>query len=314
MAGMWYRFGKSGSLRIETHAELAQDGHFVIYCSAPDYGQGTATAMSQISAEILGVSRDEVELINADTALTPDSGVQGASRATYWVGNSVSNAAKNLKEEVLGVAAEILDCQPDALRFSGGAVHAPHAPGCSIALRDVATEFDRLGKSRKVVGVFDPSPMFPEETRPSYTPHFVTGGHLAQVVVDTETGQTQVLRMVAAHDVGKVINRPGAEGQVEGSILMGLGSALTEMHIPDGTMNFSTYILPMIGEMPEIETILVEVPSFYSPMGVKGLGEAPMLPSTPAIINAISRAIGVRVRRIPATPERVLWAIRGRSE
>ncbi len=111
-AGMWYRFGKSGSLRVEAHAELALDGHFVVYASAPDYGQGTNTMLSQLAAETLKTSRGQIELINADTALTPDSGIQGASRSTYFVGGAVRQAARNLRLAIDHTAAEILDCPP----------------------------------------------------------------------------------------------------------------------------------------------------------------------------------------------------------
>jgi len=126
------------------------------------------------------------------------------------------------------------------------------------------------------------------------------------VLVDTQTGQVQVTRFVAVHDAGKVINLAGAEGQVEGAVLMGIGAALKEEYLPNITTGFRDYILPMINEIPEIKTIFVEVPSYQGPLGAKGLGETAMLPSTPAVINAISRAIGVRLRQIPATPERII--------
>ena len=309
-AGMWYRFGKSGSLRIEAHAELASDGHFIIYCAAPDYGQGTSTVMAQLGAETLGVSRDRVQLVNADTALTPDSGVQGASRATYWVGNAVCQAAQNLQTEIIAAAAELLDHNPADLKLTSRTVKSQSDHARSISLDRIAAAFDAMGKARKVPGVFDPSPMFPEETRPRYTPHFTTGAHLAEVIVDLDTGVVQVTRFVAAHDVGRAINRQGAEGQIEGSILMGIGSALYEEYVPGETTGFVNYILPMIGEMPEMETILVEVPGLHGPFGAKGLGETAMLASTPAVINAVSRAIGRRIRQIPATPERVLGAVK----
>jgi CO/xanthine dehydrogenase Mo-binding subunit len=180
----------------------------------------------------------------------------------------------------------------------------------SVPLALIAGEFDRVGKPRRVRGTFDLSDTFPDRSRPKYTPHFVTGAHLAEVLVDVQTGQVQVTRVVAAHDVGRAINRPGAEGQIEGAILIGLGSAISEQYIPDWTSGFVNYILPMIGEMPEMETLLIEVPGFAGPFGAKGLGEAAVLPSTPAIVNAISRAIGVRIRDIPATPEKVFWALR----
>jgi aldehyde oxidoreductase len=312
LAGMWYRFGKSGSLRIEAHAELAADGHLVVYCSAPDYGQGTNTVMSQMAAEAFGVSRDRVRIVNADTARVPDSGIQGASRATFFVGGAVCQVVRNLREEVLGVAAELLDVDPRSLFLEGDRVARRDSAGSAVALREVAREFDRLGKSRLVAGFFDLSPAFPEESRPEYIPLFVTGAHLADVLVHQGTGEVQVLRMAAAHDVGRVVNPLDAAGQVEGAALMGLGAALMEEYLPGGSTGFSDYYLPTLKSMPELEVMLVEVPSRHGPHGVKGLGEAAMLPATPAIINAVSRAIQARLRAIPATPERVLRAIRGR--
>ena len=310
IAGMWYRFGKSGTLRIEAQAKISRDGIFIVYCSAPDYGQGIATVMLQLAAETLGVPREQINLVNADTALTPDSDVQGASRATYWVGNAVCQAVETLKAEILGTVAEMLEVDPEKLSLDAHFVFNTHDPSQKISLKTAAQEFDRLGKSRKVSGFFDPSPLFPEKVRPMYTPHFVTGAHMAEVQVDMETGDVRVTRYVAVHDVGRVINQSGAEGQIEGSVIMGLGTALKEAYIPGETSGFSNYILPTVSDIPKIEVILVEVPGYLGPMGAKGLGETAMLPSTPAIINAVSRAIGVRIRNIPATPERVLSAIR----
>jgi CO/xanthine dehydrogenase Mo-binding subunit len=317
LAGMWYRFGKSGALRIETHAELAADGHFVLYCSAPDYGQGISTVMVQLAAESLGVSRQRVELVNADTARTPDSNIQGASRATYFIGGSVLKAAENLKREIFAVASEILDHDPQELLLSEDRVVARRDPSLWLSLQDVAAEFDHLGKPRKVTGWFDLSAQYPEGARPEYIPFFVTGAQIAQVVVDMETGQVTVRRIVAAHDVGRAINPPDATGQVQGAVVMGLGSALSEEYLPGVTTGFADYILPMIHAMPEIEVLLIEAPSYHGPYGAKGLGEAAMLPTAPAVINAVSRATRARLRRLPATPQRVLQAIReqaGQSE
>jgi CO/xanthine dehydrogenase Mo-binding subunit len=306
---MWYRFGKSGSLRVEAHAELAQDGRFLIYCTAADYGQGISTAISQMAAEALGVPRARIEVINGDTSRAPDSGIQGASRATYFVGGAATAAAKALKNEVLGMAAELLDRAPASLELQTNRVAAPD--GAFIGLAGVAAEFDRIGKSRRIRGAFDISDSYPAEDRPEYVPLFVTGAHVAEVEVDLRTGQTQVLRMAAAHDVGRVVNPLDAEGQIEGAIVMGVGAALMEELIPGHTRGFANYYLPTVKSMPQTEVILVEVPGRHGPHGVKGLGEAAMLPATPAIVNAMSRAIGRRLREIPATPERVLKATRG---
>ena len=310
LAGMWYRFGKSGALRVETHAELALDGRFKVYCSAPDYGQGISTVMVQLAAETLGVARQRIELVNADTALVPDSDIQGASRATYFIGSSVVKAVENLKREIFATAAEMLDLDPLDFALQDDRLVSPREPGRSVSLAAIASEFEQLKKSRRVIGMFDLSEQFPDGKRPEYIPIFVTGAQLAQVVVDTETGFAEVRRVVAAHDVGRAINPSDAIGQIQGAVVMGVGTALTEEYLPGVSSGFTNYILPMIHAMPKIEAILVEVPSRHGPFGAKGLGEAAILPTAPAIINAISRAIGLRIRRLPASPERLFEAIR----
>jgi CO/xanthine dehydrogenase Mo-binding subunit len=309
LAGMMYRFGKSGPLRIETYAEIGMDGRFIVYASAPDYGQGISTILVQLAAETMSVPRSQIVLVNADTALTPDSNVQGGSRATYFVGGSVCASLNNLKGELFGVAAEMLGCPPSDLSVDVDRVLSKTDPSRSIELASLAQEFDSLGKSRKVAGYFDLSSIFPEKTRPEYLPLFVTGAQVAQVIVDLETGQTKVARIAAAQDVGCAINPPGAIGQIQGAVVMGIGTALSEEYLPEVTTGFINYILPLVTDMPEISVTLVEVPSFYGPLGAKGLGEAAILPTAPAVINALSRAIGARIRRLPATPERVLQAI-----
>lgn len=314
LAGMWYRFGKAGSLCIEAHAELALDGHVVVYCSAPDYGQGTNTVMSQIAADSLGVSRQQIQLVNADTARVPNSDIQGASRATYFVGGAVRQAIQTLRQEIFGVAAEMLDTPLQNLALQENEIVDISRPNHRLPLSEVAKEFERIGKARRVIGKFDLSDAFPRHPQAEYAPFFVTGAHVAKVQVDLETGFVQVLKMVAAHDVGKVVNPIDARGQIEGAILMGIGAALSEVYIPNQTNGFSTYLLPMIDRMPQIEVILVERESRFGPYGVKGLGEAAMLPSTPAVINAISRAIGKRIRSIPATPEKIFFALQDQKQ
>jgi CO/xanthine dehydrogenase Mo-binding subunit/aerobic-type carbon monoxide dehydrogenase small subunit (CoxS/CutS family) len=305
LAGMWYRFGKSGVLKTEAHAELTEQGTYLVYCSAPDYGQGTNTVMAQLAAESLGVSRKNISIINADTAHTPDSGIQGASRATYFVGSAVSRAVQTLKRSILNTAAEMLDCHPEELDLKDMAVSC-QSGARSISLSDVAREMDRIGKSRQVSGIFDLSRRFPEESRPEYIPLFVTGMQAAQVKVNHMTGEVRVTRMAAAHDVGKAINPIDARGQIEGAMIMGLGTALMEEYIPGESTGFRDYYLPTALSVPDLRVELVEVPSFEGPFGAKGLGEAAILPAAPAIINAISRAVGIRIRHIPATPERIL--------
>ncbi|MEJ2209030.1 MAG: molybdopterin-dependent oxidoreductase [Anaerolineae bacterium] len=314
LSGMWYRFGKPGPITSPADAELGLDGRITCYCSAPDYGQGTSTVMAQLAAQALGLPRDAVAVVNADTALTPDSGIQGASRSTYWVGGAATRAAGLLRERILGTAAEMLNHHPDRLALAPGAVVGPG--GAALPLARVAAEMDRIGLERRVRGLFAPDlgPEFREEARPEYLPFFVSGAHLAEVEVNVETGQVGVLRIVAAHDVGRAINPQGVQGQVEGAVLMSMGAALMEEYLPGTTRGLADYYLPTIRCTPEIEVIAVEVPSRWGPLGAKGLGEAATLPTAPAIVNAIHHACGARVRRLPATPERVLAAIHAASE
>jgi aldehyde oxidoreductase len=309
LAGMWYRFGKSGSLRVEAHAELSTEGHFIIYCSAPDYGQGTNTMLCQVAAEILGTHSSSIQLVNANTSLVPDSGIQGASRSTYFVGGAVYKAATKLRQVIESLACEYLNCPPADLAIINDYVVQISNPAAKVTLEQIALECERIGMSRKVVSHFDISSHFPLETKPEYAPLFCTGANLAEVIVNLKTGVVQVKRVVAAQDVGKAINPIDAQGQIEGSVMMGLGAALMEEFIPGRTTGFGDYYIPTIKSMPEIHVELVEFPSFYGPYGAKGLAEASMLPTTPAIINAISRAVGARIRKIPATPERILNTI-----
>jgi CO/xanthine dehydrogenase Mo-binding subunit len=206
----------------------------------------------------------------------------------------------------------LLDHHPAELSLSDDRVVVKGASR-SVSLVEVAEELERLGKSRKVLGLFDLSPLFPEETRPEYTPHFVTGAQAAQLTVDMETGLVQVERLCAAHDVGRAINPPNAIGQIQGAVMMGVGTALTEEYVPGLSTGWTDYIMPMVSATPDIEVILIEVPSFHGPFGAKGLGEAAIMPTAPAIINALSRTIGVRFRQLPASPPRVLKAIKSRG-
>jgi CO/xanthine dehydrogenase Mo-binding subunit len=221
----------------------------------------------------------------------------------------VERAATILKQQILDTAAELLDQAPGTLQLSAEAVLA--ADGRALPLAHVAAEMERIGQTRRVRGVFAPSlgPEFEGSRRPEYLPFFVTGAHLAQVQVNMQTGQVRVIQIVAAHDVGRAINPQGVRGQVEGAILMSLGAALMEEYIPGISTGFSDYYLPTVQCVPDIQVILVEVPSRWGPHGAKGLGEAATLPTTPAVLNGIFQATGARVRTLPATAERVLAAI-----
>jgi aldehyde oxidoreductase len=309
---MWYRFGKCAPITCEAQAELGLDGSVTFFFSAPDYGQGTMTVMAQFAAEAMGLPRQSLRLVNADTALTPDSGIQGASRSTYWVGGAVGEAARRLRAQILGVAAQMLSrprVSSASLQLEAGSVVAPD--GRRLDLAEVAAEMDRRGQARRARGIFAPALGSDVQYDPcsGNLPFFITGAHLAEVDVNVETGEVQAARVVAVHDVGRVVNPQGAQGQIEGAVLMSLGSALMEEYLPGTSSGFSNYYLPTLLCTPEIEVVLVEVPSRWGPLGAKGLGEGAILPTAPAILNGVFRACGARVRQLPATPERVLGAL-----
>lgn len=310
LAGMWYRFGKFGRPVSRAEAELGLDGRITIFSSSAEYGQGVETVFLQLAAESLGVSRNALRLVNADTAHVLDGDVTGASRSTYWVGGAVADASRRLRATLLASASEILNQSPDTLALADDTVCSILDPRHCVALADVAAELERSGIARRVKGQLDLSAQFPDNERSSlYLPLFVTGAQAAEVEVNLETGQAQVLFVAAAHDIGRAINPCDAEGQIEGAIVMGVGAALMEEFIPGQSSGFSDYMLPTMRSMPEMRVHLVEATGRYGPFGAKGLGEAAMLPTAPAIVNAVSRAIGARVRHLPATSERILAAI-----
>jgi len=214
-----------------------------------------------------------------------------------------------LRDLIVGTAAEMLDQPPESLSLTAEAVMG--SGGTVLPLREIAGEMERIGQSRRVKGVFAPQlgPESQGDSRPEFLPFFVTAVHMAEVEVCLDTGQVRVLRVVAAHDVGRVINPQGVQAQIEGAVVMSMGAAMMEEYIPGVTTGFSNYYLPTIRSMPDIEVIAVEVPSRWGPQGAKGLGEAATLATAPAILNSIYNAAGARVRQLPATPERVLAAI-----
>jgi aldehyde oxidoreductase len=311
VAGMWYRFGKFGRPLSRAEIEIGLDGRFTVFSSSSEYGQGIETVFTQLAAERLGVSRAALRLVNADTAQTLDGDVTGASRSTYWVGGAVADAARRLRERILSVASGMLGRPVDRLSLDDQGVRAESG---AVALSAVAKKMEQDRVPRRVEGIMDLRDRFPgNDSAESYLPMFLTGVHVAEVEVDTDTGLARALSISAAHDVGRVINRRDTEGQIEGAVVMAMGSVLMEELVPGRSLGFSTYMIPTARSVPEIRVRLVETPSRYGPFGAKGLGEAAMLPTAPALVNAISRAVGARVRRLPATSERVLEAIRAKA-
>ncbi|MGD0565402.1 MAG: molybdopterin cofactor-binding domain-containing protein [Roseiarcus sp.] len=307
VAGMWYGCGNTSLSNPSTmRLGLKPDGRFTLFQGAVDIGQGSNTVIAQICADALGAPIALLDLLSADTDVTPDCGKTSASRQTFVSGNAVILAARAMRAAILRLANV---GEEATLGYDRGAISIVGAGGeRRIVLTDLPV--DASGFVVEVAETFDP-PTTPLDENGQGEPYavFGSGAHLAEVVVDLDLGRVKVLRLVCAHDVGRAINPTLVEGQIEGGAAQGLGLALMEEFFPGKGENLHDYLIPTIGDMPPIECILIEDASSIGPFGAKGIGEQALIPTAPAILNAIHHATGARIRRAPATPDRVRQAI-----
>ena len=312
---MWYGIGNTGlSNPSEVDVALEEDGRIYFYTGAAEIGQGSTAVIGNIVSRELSLPHQLVVPVIADTSCTPDSGKTSASRQTYITGNAALRAARRLKDVIRQEAGRLLSVPHEEVKLEGGEAVWTKDRGRRVGLKRLAQYMKDKGILRRYRGRFDPDTTPLDEWglgEPYRTYAFAT--HLAEVMVDRETGVVKVLRVTAAHDVGRVINPLGARGQVEGGVAMGIGFALTEEFIPDVTRDFAEYLIPVAPDAPEIVPIFIEEEEPSGPFGAKGLGEPAMIPTAGAVVNAIYDAVGVRVYQLPATPERVLRAIRSIS-
>ena len=291
-------------------------GRFVVTLSATDLGQGLRTVIGQIAAETLGVLPEDVYVDTADTDTGPHDMGTFASRATHRVGNAVMIAAREAREAMLDVAAEELEAsRADLVTDGKGNVHVQGAPGRSLRVTDVASSA-QFNHGRTISGrgawMKPRSPVDPETGAmdpDSTEAHACT---VAEVEVDTETGEVAVLSIRSAYEVGRQVNPALVRGQIVGGAWMGMSHALYETTVPyypepgHSPKDFSEYLMPGPHEMPEIECVVLEYPSSNGPYGVKGVGEMTANSPIPAIVNAIYHATGVRIDELPVTPEAIL--------
>jgi CO/xanthine dehydrogenase Mo-binding subunit len=275
---------------------VAGDGSVTVAVGTTEIGQGMITVLSQIAGEALGCPVELVHVVEADTSRVPDSGPTVASRTTVMSGNAIRDAAARIRAAMEPVIADSALSWRDAVALCvknqvGLAAHGWAVPPPSTF--DLAT-----GQGDAYIT-------------------YSWSANIVEVEVDTETGETRILRVHSGHDTGRVINPTLGDGQVEGGVVQGLGYALVEEHLlKDGRIlndQFSTYIIPTPLDTPEIRSILVEHEFPWGPYGAKGLGETPIIAVAPAVTAAIARATGARLQDIPATPERVWAALRARS-
>jgi len=317
MAAMFYPIGFTSYPNPgAAFLKVNQDGTANLYIGTADIGQGSTTVLAQIAAEELGVDYDKLTVVAADTKLTPFDLGTVASRVTYIVGNAVQRAAAQAKQILYEVAAEDLNVSPSGLASSGGYIYVNGFPEKRVEISTAAQKaYMEKGRPPIGAGTFNPvTTMLDKETghgKPYGT--YVFGAQIADVEVDTETGEVEVLKITAVHDCGKAINPLLAEGQVEGGVAMGVGYGLMEeMVVEQGRVKnpqLVDYVIPTAMDVPEIVTSIVERPDPTGPFGAKGIAEPALLPTAPAIVNAIQDAVGVRIRDLPATPEKILKAL-----
>lgn len=288
IACSWYGIGNTSlSNPSEMKIGIAPDGRITLYCGAVDIGQGSNTILIQIAADALGVAASDIKLVMGDTARTLDAGKTSASRQTFVTGKACELAALDLKAKL----SQVKD---------------------RAALRDMPV--DNHGDVLTGYGRFDP-PTTPLDENGQGVPYACYGfaTQVALVEVDLDLGTTKVLKIAAAHDVGKAVNPQQVEGQIHGGTAQGVGLALMEEYLPGRTENLHDYLIPTFGDVPEMICRIIEAPTKHGPHGAKGVGEPALISTAPAIFGGIYRAAGVRVTKIPVLPHRLRAAIRARE-
>jgi CO/xanthine dehydrogenase Mo-binding subunit len=310
---MWYGIGNTGMQNPSTaQVEMNLDGAVTLYTGCADIGQGSTTVLGQIAAGTLGLAPDEIRMVVADTKLTTNAGATSASRQTYISGNAVRDAAAKLADVLLTEAVDIMKIPKNALAFEGGSVVHKDDPHRRIPFSKLAARAHRKGIPLCWQGYFDPvtSPLDPDTGRGAPYATYAYACHVAEVTVDITTGEVTVDRVVAAHDVGRAIHPEGVIGQICGGVAMGVGFALMEEFTPGVTASMKDYHIPTANDMPEVTPIIVESVEPTGPFGAKGVGEPALIPTAPAVLNAIADALGQRIYHLPANLERVLEAAR----
>ena len=300
-----------------TMIKIDDYGKIDVFTGSSEIGQGSETIIAQIVAEVLGVNVDDINVINNDTDVCPWDVGAHASRTTFVAGNSALGAAKKIKAQVLEIASKSLGESPEVLDIRNGVIFSTKDKEKNIPLGKVLrkTHYASGGKMLMAEYFYDPAnENFDKDFKGNLSMSYAYGVHGVEVEVDKETGQVKVLKYIAAHDVGKAINPMLLEGQIYGGGLMGLGYALSErMIFRDGRLmnaNFLDYKMLTAKDVPPVEAVIVETDEKDGPFGAKGIGEPGLVPTAPAIANAIYDAVGVRIKDLPITPEKILKALK----
>ena len=304
--GVGVALGSWGGARSPAAAgcRVEPDGTVSILVGSPDIS-GSATGLALIAAEAFGIAPEKVRVTVGDTTYAPQSPMAAGSQVTYSVGGAVYEAALEARRQLLDVATEELEAAPEDLEIVDGRVAVKGVPDRFVEItRLVAMSSEFMGRHRPIQSTGRSAV---QSASPSFTVH------IARVRADVETGAFQLTAYAAIQDVGRAINPPEAEGQVHGGAVQSLGRALGEQLFYDSdallrTGSFLDYELPTSDQVPDIDVVLVEVPSPVGPLGAKGVGEPPAIPGAAALANALARATGIRIREVPIDRSKLVAA------
>ena len=316
MAAAWYGIARTAAMdKAGAWAEIDDGGTAKVLTGVTEIGEGILTVLAQVAADELGVKPEQVIIGDNDTSRSPEAAHAGATRQTYMIGNAVAMACRDARDRLFKEIAKEWNVEKETLQAHDGDIWA-NGTNYKMSMSDA------VKICKKKYGVIPVG-------SGNYTSHhtgldpvdgsgrpwqaYVFGGQVAEVEVDTATGEVQLLGIWACHDVGKAINPKGVEGQIEGGVVKAVGQALMEdyQQVEGNTTtgSFAKYILPTSLDVPRVITKIVEDPDPLSPLGAKGIGEPAMVPTAPAIMNAIYDAVGIRIQSLPATPEKILRAL-----
>jgi CO/xanthine dehydrogenase Mo-binding subunit len=304
-----------------TIIKVEEDGSVYVFTGAADTGQGSDTVMAQIAAHELGVAYERIRIIAADTQITPFDTGSFASRVTFISGNATKNAATDVKRQILSVVAQELKVDPETLDMKDEAV-IKKADKASVMSFDKAIQLCYSFSYGNLLigrGSYNPktTPIDFRTGEGNVSGSYGFEAQIAEVEVNRRTGAVRVTKMWDVHDIGYPINPTSVHGQIEGSIIMGIGYTFYEnLRFEEGrALNaaFSKYRIPRSVDKVDIESIFVQTNDPQGPFGAKGMGEASLLPTAAAIANAIHDAVGVQIKELPITPEKILAALREKN-
>jgi CO/xanthine dehydrogenase Mo-binding subunit len=291
-------------------ARLQQDGIVNILAGSTEMGQGVRTVLSQIAGEELTVPLDQIRILGADTQTTPYDSSTGSSRSTTCMGNAVQAAVRDLKKQLIRIAAQTFHVPPQQVRLQDGALIAGEA---RLTFKEALERRFGKGSGGELIGHGDTNPEISGNQLPVF---WEVGMGMVELDIDEESGAVRIKRLISAADVGKAIHPEGCVGQEEGAAMMGIGHTLFEQMVYDSNgqllnPNLIDYRVPTFNDVPdEFQTVLIENGDGPGPYGVRGMGEGGLLSVAPSVTNAFARATGVRIRDLPLTPERVWRALK----